>query len=141
MKDALIKLISTQSDGEDNESTELITRGKFGREKDGYVIMYDETEATGYAGSTTRIKAFDSGTKIAMERTGAAQSSLIAELGIKHHCQYGTPFGDFMVGVNTKTIKSELGADGGQLDFSYVIDVNSSFVGNFRIFVNVKPTA
>ncbi len=141
MKDAIIKLISTQSDGEDNESTELITRGKYGREKDGYVIVYDETEATGYAGATTKIKAFDGGKKIAMERSGAAQSSLIAELGTKHHCQYGTPFGDFMVGVNTKTIKQELDEHGGQLDFSYVIDINSSFVGDFRIFVNVTPSA
>ena len=90
MKDALIKLISTQNDGEDSESTELITRGKYGREKDGYIIEYDETEATGYAGSTTKIKAFDNGTKIAMERTGATQSTLIAELGIKHHCQVST---------------------------------------------------
>ena len=65
MKDVLIKLISTQNDGEDSESTELITRGKFGREKDGYIIEYDETEATGYAGSKTKIKAFDSGRKIA----------------------------------------------------------------------------
>ena len=42
MKDALIKLISTQNDGEDSESTELITRGKYGREKDGYIIEYAE---------------------------------------------------------------------------------------------------
>ena len=141
MKDVLIKLISTQNDGEDSESTELITRGKFGREKDGYIIEYDETEATGYAGSKTKIKAFDSGRKIAMERTGSTQSTLIAELGKKHHCQYGTPYGDFMVGVNTKEIKKELDSGGGQLDFSYVIDINSSFVGDFRIFVNITPTA
>lgn len=141
MKDALIKLISTQNDGEDSESTELITRGKYGRARDGYIIEYDETEATGYAGSKTVIKAFDSGKKIALERTGSTHSSLIAELGIKHHCQYGTPYGDFMVGINTKEIKKELNAQGGHLDFSYVIDINSTFVGDFRIFVNVTPTA
>ena len=46
-----------------------------------------------------------------------------------------------MVGVNTKEIKKELDSGGGQLDFSYVIDINSSFVGDFRIFVNITPTA
>ena len=79
MKDALIKLISTQSDGEDNESTELITRGKYGREKDGFVIMYDETEATGYAGSTTKIIVVE----LRLEFFDGGKSFLVAQLADK----------------------------------------------------------
>ena len=73
-----------------------------------------------------------------MSRTGSVSSNLIVELGTKHHCVYGTPYGDFMVGVNAKSIDSELDEKGGKLDFKYVIDVNSSYVGDFDVYIEVK---
>jgi uncharacterized beta-barrel protein YwiB (DUF1934 family) len=73
-----------------------------------------------------------------MSRSGSVSSNLIVELGKKHHCVYGTPYGDFMVGVNANYIHSDLGDNGGKLDFRYVIDVNSSYVGDFDISIEVK---
>ena len=73
-----------------------------------------------------------------MSRTGSVISNLIVELGKKHHCVYGTPYGDLMVGVNANYIHSELDDNGGKLDFKYVIDVNSSYVGDFDISIEVK---
>jgi uncharacterized beta-barrel protein YwiB (DUF1934 family) len=43
-----------------------------------------------------------------------------------------------MVGVNAKSIDSELDEKGGKLDFKYVIDVNSSYVGDFDVYIEVK---
>lgn len=132
-----MKLVSSQSDGDKKESTELLSRAIYEKTISGYKLTYDESEATGYEGSTTTIELFE-GKKVVMSRTGSVSSNLIVELGTKHHCVYGTPYGDFMVGVNAKSIDSELDEKGGKLDFKYVIDVNSSYVGDFDVYIEVK---
>ena len=136
-QDVSMKLVSSQSDGDKKESTELLSRAIYEKTISGYKLTYDESEATGYEGSTTTIELFE-GKKVVMSRTGSVSSNLIVELGTKHHCVYGTPYGDFMVGVNAKSIDSELDEKGGKLDFKYVIDVNSSYVGDFDISIEVK---
>ena len=131
-----ITLISTQSDGENHDKTELFTRGKYKKTNDGFVISYEESEATGFEGSTTSLESFGE-EKVILERKGSSESQLIIEKGKKHFCRYGTPYGDFTVGVSADSIISTLGNNGGNLKFNYVIDINASYVGDFQIDINV----
>lgn len=136
-KDVSIQLVSRQSDGENKEETEIFSKGTFERTDCGYRISYEESEATGFQGSVTALETFGSN-KVVMDRSGAVTSNLIIEMGTKHHCVYGTPYGSFTVGVNAKEVKCLLDDNGGTLDFRYVIDVNSSYIGDFEISVKVK---
>ncbi len=132
-KEVRIKIKTIQSadeeDGEDGEVTELFTFGKLSRLKDsdGYRIVYDETEVMGFEGCRVALDVTDSFVK--MSRTGKASSTLFIEKGKKHHGHYGTPFGDFMIGIND---------NGGDLYMKYTIDVNSDFLSENEIFVNVE---
>lgn len=135
--DVNITLVSKQSDGEETSTTELFTKGRYRKTDGGYVISYEESEATGFAGSTTELCVFGN-EKVVMERKGSAYSQLIIEKDKKHFCRYGTPFGDFTVGVLTSGIKSALDDSGGSLKFSYVIDINASYLGDFEIDISVK---
>lgn len=136
-KDVNITLISCQSDGNDKQSTELFTKGKLSFTNGNYVISYEESEATGFEGSVTTLEVFAQD-KVIMERKGAASSQLIIEKGKKHFCRYGTPYGDFTIGVNAQDIKSTLDENGGKLKFSYVLDINASYIGDFEIDIDVK---
>ncbi len=136
-KNVMITLKSIQYHDEDKEQMELITEGKFHETEDGFVLTYDESDATGFKGSKTVLTTFGNDL-ITMERQGNAPSNLVIERGKKHHCHYGTPFGDFMVGITTNDIKSALSDCGGDLYFKYVIDINSSYVSEQEIFINVK---
>ena len=133
-----ISLISTQYDGENTEKIELMTEGQLQLHRNGYELSYNETEASGMEGTLTRLML--TGDRLELRRTGGMQTELVLEKGKKHHCHYGTPFGDLFVGVQAKNIVSNITADGGRLDFCYVLDVNSSFVGKFEINIDVKPT-
>ena len=62
----------------------------------------------------------------------------VAEYSNSQHCVYGTPYGDFMIGITAKTIRSDLDENGGMLFFHYVLDVNSSYIGDFEIAIEVK---
>ena len=58
-QDVSMKLISSQSDGDKKESTELISRAVYEKTRNGYKLTYDESEATGFKGSTTTMDECD----------------------------------------------------------------------------------
>ena len=132
-----IKLISNQTDGINSDQSEIITQGFFEKKSDRYIISYTESEVTGFDGSNTELSVYGNN-KIVLNRTGEFLSNLIIEMGKKHHCSYGTPYGELMVGINSKEINSQLSDNGGRINFKYVIDVNSSYVGDFDVTIDVK---
>lgn len=136
-KGVIITLKSIQSDGNNSNATELITEGLYEKTKDGYMITYDESEATGYKGSTTVLTTIGD-KQVIMQRTGSTNSNLFIEKGKKHHCHYGTPYGDFMVGITTKDIQSSLNDNGGDLYMKYVVDINSSYISDHEIIININ---
>ena len=138
-KDVIITLTTKQSDGDNSEQTEIITKGKYIKFKDGYIISYDESEATGFEGSSTVLTVTKS-QKIEIERTGTAQSQLIIEKANKHHCHYGTPYGTVMIGITASEINSQLKDNGGDLFFKYVIDINSNFMSDYEVNINVRTS-
>lgn len=136
-KEVMIELKSIQSMGKKKEEMELITKGEYRKTSDGFVISYDESEATGYEGSKTILTTIGE-SQVTMQRKGSTVSNLVIEKDKKHHCHYGTPYGDFMMGITANDIKSNLDASGGELYFKYVIDINSSYISDQEIFINVK---
>ena len=136
-KEVSIKLVSRQSDGNTKEETELISAGLYEATEKGYRISYEESEATGFEGSVTTLET-EGCRKVTMNRTGTVEANLVVDIGEKQHCVYGTPYGDFMIGITAKTIRSDLDENGGMLFFHYVLDVNSSYIGDFEIAIEVK---
>lgn len=138
-KDVLISIIGTQTDIEDYvDTTKLYTDGTL-QEKNGlFYIKYDETEATGFEGCKTTIKA-DGKDKITMLRLGACNSHLVVQKGIRSVGHYETSAGNVAIGINTKRIEQNLNADGGELRFKYDVDINSEFLSCNEVVVKVKP--
>ena len=75
MRDAVIKIKSVQRDGNGENETEVITAGSFEVVNSGYVLRYDETDATGFEGSKTVLKIMD-GYRIELVRSVAVASEL-----------------------------------------------------------------
>lgn len=140
MKDVMITIKSVQYDGENKSETEVITEGGFRAIAGGYELSYDETDATGFEGCSTVLKVLD-GSKIEMTRSGATASELYIERGKKNFCLYGTPFGELTVGVQAKNVESRLTDMGGSVSASYVIDINSSHMGDYDLDIEVRCKA
>ena len=135
-----IRLVSRQSEerGSEPEMTEIMSLGTLEATENGFAVEYEESEATGFEGCVTRLESFGD-SKVVMARTGSVTSNMVIEMGEKHHCIYGTQYGNFEVGVEAQKIAVKLDENGGKLAFSYVVDVNSSLVGVFEIEVEVRP--
>ena len=59
------------------------------------------------------------------------------ELG-ENHCVYGTPYGEFTMGINAYEVESELNDEGGRLRFRYSIDVNSDFISENEMLITIS---
>jgi len=137
-KDVCIDIKSTQFADDESDVTELFTYGRLkrGRDRNKYKIIYEESEATGFEGTVTLdVTGSD---MVTLYRSGNALSNLIIEKGKKHHCHYGTPFGDFMVGITADEIRSELDDSGGSLYLKYTVDINSSYMSETEMNINIK---
>lgn len=136
-KPVMIKMKSVQlADGESNE-VELITEGKFSFSGGKFLISYNDSEATGFEDSVTSVEV--EGEKLAsVSRVGSSSSNLVLEINKKHHCHYGTPYGDMMIGIFAHTIENGLNEDGGHLYMKYTIDINSSYISDNEIIMDIE---
>lgn len=137
VKDVMIEMKSIQSVDSDKTETELITQGKFKKNNDSFHISYEDSEATGFNGSITEIYVIDN-KYASIIRTGEIQSDLVIEPGKKHHCHYETPYGSMDIGIYTHSIVNNLKDDGGTLYMKYTIDINTSYMSDNEIILNIK---
>ena len=132
----LISLTSIQWQDDEKNETELLTKARFFHENGWDIISYEDTSATGFEGSVTTIKV-DSGQSASIVREGSANSVLSLEMGRKHFCQYGTPYGSMQIGVYTHAIKNTISEDG-RLYLKYTLDLNSSYLSDNEITMTVQ---
>jgi uncharacterized beta-barrel protein YwiB (DUF1934 family) len=135
-KNVLISLTSIQWQDDEKNETELLTRASLSKAGSQDVISYEDTSATGFEGSVTTITV-DGSSSASIIRRGTANSVLSLEIGRKHYCQYGTPFGDMRIGVYTHAIDNTIEKDG-RLYLKYTLDLNSSYLSDNEIIMNIK---
>ncbi|MBR6071110.1 MAG: DUF1934 domain-containing protein [Ruminococcus sp.] len=135
-KNVLISLTSIQWQDDEKNETELLTRASLSKTGTQNVISYEDTSATGFEGSVTTITV-DGNDSASIIRRGTANSVLSLEIGRKHYCQYGTPFGDMRIGVYTHAIDNTIDTDG-RLYLKYTLDLNSSYLSDNEIIMNIK---
>lgn len=136
-QDVWITIRGIQRIDGDRDTTELYTQGSFYRKNGNYYITYEESETTGFAGCRTVLK-IEGDQKISLIRHGASRSNLIVEKDARNIGYYGTEEGDLMIGVSTKDIRSALNDEGGELFFSYSLDINASHISDNEVYIDVK---
>lgn len=107
----------------DSDKMELMTKGSYVSRGGSWFITYQETEATGYEGSTTTVKIAQDGSQVSMLRYGKANARLIIEKGVRHLCHYDNGYGAMTLGVAADEVQIDLGPQGGTARFSYTLDM------------------
>lgn len=136
-KEVLISIKGVYENEDDRDVIELFTLGQYYKRDGNYCISYEETEATGFEGSRTTL-VVEQESKVTMRRSGAANSQLIVEKGVRHQCHYDMGFGDMMVGVLGSRIKSSLDETGGNLEVRYSLDINSQLATENEMYIHIK---
>ncbi len=121
------RLFFLHEDGEPKPDVMEIQSVGTMRVMDGRVeISYDETEATGMAGSRTVISFLEEEKGIvSMVREGTVSTSLVFESAKRYRCVYQTPYMPFEICVHTRKVENRLLVDG-TLTLDYVIEIRGA---------------
>ncbi len=135
--EALIRVVGIQHIDGKSDKTELITDGFFETAENGCCIRYQETAATGMAGTDTTLRVQPN--KVTLERRGTAAGMLVLEHKKRHQCSYATPYGSLMLGVFTQRMQQNFSENGGNLEVCYTLDMGGNMVSRQDLTVTVTP--
>lgn len=135
-ENALIHIEGIIATEDDKEIIDLTTTGSFYKKNDNYYICYNESDATGFDGSSTTVKVWDKGASIT--RYGRYRSCLIIEEGATNICNYDTPAGGLILDINGVEVSSSLSPTGGSLNLFYSLNGSGMLISDNTININIK---
>ena len=123
---ALITIIGRQNYNGDKDKVEMKTVGTIDHDDKNYIISYNEEleNSTNPLKATLNIAKDES--RVEMMKSGPYSSCLIIERSKRHLCNYGTEYGDMLMGIFGKNIENKYEENEGSFDFSYEIDINGA---------------
>ena len=121
------------------EIIELPTEGTMERQKEVWVLSYEESDLTGLAGVTTAFRVGPRG--VVLKRTGKLQNQMIFMEGRRHESLYQIDIGALMIAVRATSVKSDLTEQGGTVDIVYNIEIEDTAMGTMEYHLTVNPVS
>ena len=119
------------------EIIELTTEGTMERQKEVWVLSYEESDLTGLAGVTTAFRVGPRG--VVLKRTGKLQNQMIFMEGRRHESLYQLDIGALMIAVKATSVKSAVTEQGGTVDIYYNIEIEDTAMGTMEYHLTVNP--
>ena len=121
---------------QDPEVIELVTEGTMEPYKDGWKLVYEESDLTGLAGVTTTF--FIEPNVVTLQRTGPLNSRMEFREGIPHESLYQMEFGALMLTVCAKKVSYDITENGGAIDLLYSIEIENTAAGHIEYHLDIK---
>ena len=118
------------------ETIELVTEGTLETYKDGWKLVYEESDLTGLAGVTTTFLVQPS--VVTLTRTGPLNSRMEFREGIPHESLYQMEFGALMLTVCAQKVRYDITENGGTIDLLYSIEIENTAAGHIEYHLDIK---
>ena len=126
-----------EQDGEIMKSSSTLF-GTLDHRGTSYTITYTEEDGD-FANCTTTLQVDIPQKLVVITRAGGPLTSVLTmEEGVRHNCQYDTPYGTFLMGIHATEVTSNMCALGGALTLNYDIDINGSLVSTNHLHLSLK---
>ena len=119
------------------EIIELTTEGTLEKQKEVWVLSYEESDLTGLAGVTTAFRVGPRG--VILKRSGKLQNQMIFMEGKRHESLYQLDIGALMIAVKATSVKSTVNEQGGTVDIIYNIEIEDTAMGTMEYHLSVNP--
>ena len=138
MAKALITIIGHQKFDDDKDQVKMKTVGTFEHDEDNYIIRYNEELENSTAPLRAKLNIAKDESKVEMIKSGAYSSCLIIEKSKRHLCNYGTEYGDMLMGIFGREIETEFNETEGTFKFSYDIDINGAISSQNDVIIKFR---
>lgn len=134
MHDELAEVAETET--EEAEAIEVITPANYYFRNQKHYIVYDEAVEGTSEVIKNRIKI--TGTDcVEIMKSGLSNSHMVFERNKKNETFYRTPYGQMLVGVNTKNMEVNVSEDNIDILIDYQLDVNHEPMADCKIKMNI----
>lgn len=138
MAKALITIIGHQKFDDDKDQVEMKTVGTVEHDDDNYIIRYNEELETGSTPIRAKLNIAKDESKVEMIKSGPYSSCLIIEKSKRHLCNYGTEYGDMLMGIFGREVENDFNEKEGTFKFSYDIDINGAISSQNDVIIKFK---
>lgn len=138
MAKALITIIGHQKFDDDKDQVEMKTVGTVEYDDDNYIIRYNEELENNTAPLRAKLNIAKDESKVEMIKSGAYSSCLIIEKSKRHLCNYGTEYGDMLMGIFGREVENDFNENEGTFKFSYDIDINGAISSQNDVIIKFK---
>ncbi|HIY63987.1 MAG TPA: DUF1934 domain-containing protein [Candidatus Mediterraneibacter stercoripullorum] len=147
-KDVLVSIsgkhigIVSQSDevieavGTDDDEIEVVTPASYYCRNGKHYIIYDEV-MEGMSGSIKNKIKISGPDSLEIMKTGISNSHMVFEKNKKNLTYYRTPYGQMLVGVNTRDMQISVKEDKIDVLVNYELDVNHEPLADCKIKMNI----
>lgn len=138
MAKALITIIGHQKFDDDKDQVEMKTVGTVEHDDDNYIIRYNEELESSSTPIRAKLNIAKDESKVEMIKSGPYSSCLIIEKSKRHLCNYGTEYGDMLMGIFGREVENDFNENEGTFKFSYDIDINGAVSSQNDVIIKFK---
>lgn len=138
IKRIILEVIGTQQIDETKDEVKLTTVGTIRDDDNAYIINYKEEQEPPQSPIEIMVRIAKDDSYVNMTRSGPLSSCIIIEKSKRNQCQYRTQFGDILMGINGKDIKTKIDGENGEFSFIYDIDINGSLSSKNTVKIKFK---
>lgn len=120
---------------EDADKIEMVTVGDYYKKNGKHYVIYEEV-TEGFA-QTTKNRLKFSEDMLELSRNGLVNMHMVFQENKKNLTNYNTPFGQILIGIDTKKIQIKEQKDNIVVDVDYSLDVNYEFLSDCHIKISI----
>lgn len=138
-KDVIVSIkglqYSMENSGDDDQRIETLNRGTYAFRNSHHMLAYDEC-----LDENTMVKSLVKFNNEFFEVTkkGPYSVHMLFEQGKKNLTSYSTPFGELLVGIDTKELVIEQSEEEISVYISYKMEINYEFLADSEIEVHIQ---
>lgn len=131
-----LKGLQIENPQEEGEEVETITPGEYYQRNGSHYVIYDEITEGFQDVTKNMIKFRDS--MLEVSKKGLFNVHMIFEEKKKNMTSYTTPYGNILIGIDTRFVRIEEEEDRIRVNVDYVLEANYQYLADCRIEMNVS---
>ena len=136
-KDVMLSIKGLQFEGNlDSDKIETITFGEYYKKDDSHYIIFDEPMEGAKESIKTIIKL--KGRELNMTKRGPVNTHMVFEENKKNMTSYATPYGNILVGIDTKSVGMKEQDERIVIKVDYALEMNYEFVSDCSITMDIR---
>lgn len=138
MQEVILTLQGLQFDQreEDADKIETVTVGDYYKKNGKHYVIYEEV-TEGFE-QTTKNRLKFSENMVELSRSGLINMHMVFQENKKNLSNYNTPFGQILIGIDTKKIRIEENENNIVVDVDYSLDINYEFLSDCHIRIDIS---